>query len=104
MLFKLKIFLSGFFIIIFTNNSIAFETVAKSAIIFDTNSKLVLMQKNADLALPPASMSKLMTLNMVFEALEDGRLRLDDILPVSTHAEKYGGSTMFLTNQDTVSV
>ena len=45
MLFKLKIFLSGFFIIIFTNNSIAFETVAKSAIILDTNSKLVLMQK-----------------------------------------------------------
>ena len=104
MLFKLRTILSGFFIIIFTNNSIAFETVAKSAIIFDTNSKLVLMQKNADLALPPASMSKLMTLNMVFEALEDGRLRLDDTLPVSKHAEKYGGSTMFLTTQDTVTV
>ena len=104
MLFKLRTILSGFFIIIFTNNSIAFETVAKSAIIFDTNSKLVLMQKNADLALPPASMSKLMTLNMVFEALEDGRLRLDDTLPVSKLAEKYGGSTMFLTTQDTVTV
>ena len=104
MLFKLRTILSGFFIIIFTNNSIAFETVAKSAIILDTNSKLILMQKNADLALPPASMSKLMTLNMVFEALEDGRLRLDDTLPVSKHAEKYGGSTMFLTTQDTVTV
>ena len=104
MLFKLKTILSGFFIIIFTNNSIAFETVAKSAIIFDTNSKLVLMEKNADLALPPASMSKLMTLNMVFEALEDGRLRLNDTLPVSKLAEKYGGSTMFLTTQDTVTV
>ena len=104
MLFKLRTILSGFFIIIFTNNSIAFETVAKSAIILDTNSKLILMQKNADLALPPASMSKLMTLNMVFEALEDGRLKLDDRLPVSKHAEKYGGSTMFLTTQDTVTV
>ena len=104
MLFKLRTILSGFFIIIFTNNSVAFETVAKSAIILDTNSKLILMQKNADLALPPASMSKLMTLNMVFEALEDGRLRLDDTLPVSKHAEKYGGSTMFLTTQDTVTV
>ena len=104
MLFKLGTILSGFFIIIFTNNSIALETIAKSAIIFDTNSKLVLMEKNADLALPPASMSKLMTLNMVFEALEDGRLRLDDTLPVSKHAEKYGGSTMFLTTQDTVTV
>ena len=104
MLFKLGTILSGFFIIIFTNNSIAFETIAKSAIIFDTNSKLVLMEKNADLALPPASMSKLMTLNMVFEALEDGRLKLDDTLPVSKLAEKYGGSTMFLTTQDTVTV
>jgi D-alanyl-D-alanine carboxypeptidase (penicillin-binding protein 5/6) len=104
MLFKLGTILSGFFIIIFTNNSIALETIAKSAIIFDTNSKLVLMEKNADLALPPASMSKLMTLNMVFEALEDGRLRLGDTLPVSKHAEKYGGSTMFLTTQDTVTV
>lgn len=104
MLFKLRTILSGFFIIIFTNNSIAFETIAKSAIVFDTNSKLVLMEKNADLALPPASMSKLMTLNMVFEALEDGRLKLDDTLPVSKHAEKYGGSTMFLTTQDTVTV
>ena len=104
MLFKLRTILSGFFIIIFTNNSVAFETVAKSAIILDTNSKLILMQKNADLALPPASMSKLMTLNMVFEALEDGRLRLDDTLPVSKHAEKYGGSTMFLTTQDAVTV
>ena len=104
MLFKLRTILSGFFIIIFTNNSIAFETIAKSAIVFDTNSKLVLMEKNADLALPPASMSKLMTLNMVFEALEDGRLKLDDTLPVSKHAEKYGGSTMFLTTQDAVTV
>ena len=69
MLFKLGTILSGFFIIIFTNNSIAFETVANSAIIFDTNSKLVLMQKNADLALPPASMSKLMTLNMVLNTV-----------------------------------
>ena len=41
---------------------------------------------------------------MVFEALEDGRLRLDDTLPVSKLAEKYGGSTMFLTTQDTVTV
>lgn len=104
MLFKLKILMTGFFLILVSNKSLAFETISKSAIIFDVNSKIFLMEKNADTPLPPASMSKLMTLNMVFEALEDGRLKLDDILPVSKDAYKVGGSTMFLKLQDKVSV
>lgn len=82
----------------------AFETSAKSAIILDLGTDLTLMEKNADMALPPASMSKLMTLNMTFEALEDGRLSLDQRLPVSEHAQSYGGSTMFLNTRDRVSV
>ncbi|GFE65348.1 D-alanyl-D-alanine carboxypeptidase family protein [Litoreibacter roseus] len=82
----------------------AFETAAKSAIVLDVGTDQTLMEKNADMALPPASMSKLMTLNMVFEALEDGRLSLDQILPVSQRAAAYGGSSMFLTDQDRVSV
>ncbi len=49
-------------------------------------------------------MSKLMTLYMTFEALEDGRLTLDTELPVSAHASSYGGSTMFLDPRDRVSV
>ena len=82
----------------------AFETSAKSAIVVDVGTNQTLMEKNADMALPPASMSKLMTLNMVFEALEDGRLSLDQTLPVSQAAQNYGGSTMFLTTQDRVKV
>ncbi|EPX80109.1 D-alanyl-D-alanine carboxypeptidase family protein [Litoreibacter arenae] len=82
----------------------AFETSAKSAIVLDLGTDLTLMEKNADMALPPASMSKLMTLNMTFEALEDGRLTLDQRLPVSEAAQAYGGSTMFLTTRDRVSV
>lgn len=82
----------------------AFETSAKSAVVLDLSTDLTLMEKNADMALPPASMSKLMTLNMVFEALEDGRLSLDQKLPVSQNAQNYGGSTMFLTTRDRVSV
>ncbi|WP_298256829.1 D-alanyl-D-alanine carboxypeptidase family protein [uncultured Litoreibacter sp.] len=82
----------------------AFETSAKSAIVLDLSTDLTLMEKNADMALPPASMSKLMTLNMTFEALEDGRLSLDQLLPVSQHAQDYGGSTMFLNTRDRVSV
>lgn len=82
----------------------AFETSAKSAIVLDLSTGLTLMEKNADMALPPASMSKLMTLNMAFEALQDGRLTLDQRLPVSQHAQNYGGSTMFLNTRDRVSV
>jgi len=78
---------------------IAFETSAKAAYIIDLKTNAVLLSKNPDEPMPPASLSKLMTLNMVFEALEDGRLSLDDKLPVSRHAERYKGSTMFLTTR-----
>jgi D-alanyl-D-alanine carboxypeptidase (penicillin-binding protein 5/6) len=78
---------------------IAFETSAKAAYIIDLKTNAVLLSKNPDEPMPPASLSKLMTLNMVFEALKDGRLSLDDKLPVSRHAEKYKGSTMFLTTR-----
>jgi D-alanyl-D-alanine carboxypeptidase (penicillin-binding protein 5/6) len=82
----------------------AFDTSAKSAVVLDLNTNQTLLEKNADMALPPASMSKLMTLNMAFEALQDGRLTLDQVLPVSRKAASYGGSSMFLTTQDRVSV
>jgi D-alanyl-D-alanine carboxypeptidase (penicillin-binding protein 5/6) len=82
----------------------AFETEANAAYVIDHNTGQVLLDLNADVPLPPASMSKLMTLNMVFEALEDGRLSLDTLLPVSQHAMDYGGSTMFLNTRDRVSV
>lgn len=64
----------------------------------------MLLAKNADQALPPASMSKLMTLYMTFEALGDGRLTINERLPVSQHAMSYGGSTMFLDTTDRVAV
>ncbi|WP_071672376.1 D-alanyl-D-alanine carboxypeptidase family protein [Nioella nitratireducens] len=82
----------------------AFETDATAAYVIDHNTGQVLLDINADVPLPPASMSKLMTLNMVFEALEDGRLTLDTVLPVSQHAMDYGGSTMFLNTRDRVRV
>jgi D-alanyl-D-alanine carboxypeptidase (penicillin-binding protein 5/6) len=84
--------------------AVAFDTTARSAIVLDVGTNQTLMEKNADMALPPASMSKLMTLNMVFEALEEGRLSLDTILPVSAKAASYTGSTMFLNTRDRVSV
>jgi len=82
----------------------AFDTKAGSAIVIDQTTGTVLLAKNADVPLPPASMSKLMTLYMAFEAVRDGRLTLDERLPVSEHAMSFGGSTMFLDTTDRVTV
>ncbi|WP_319825998.1 D-alanyl-D-alanine carboxypeptidase family protein [Thalassovita sp.] len=82
----------------------AFDTRASSAFVIDQTTGTVLLNKNADVPLPPASMSKLMTLYMAFEAIRDGRLTLDERLPVSQHAMNYGGSTMFLDTTDRVRV
>ena len=79
---------------------LAFETRADSAWVFDVGTHAVLMEKNADVALPPASMSKLMTVNMLFEALQDGRVTMDTTFGVSARAHAMGGSTMFLSEQD----
>ena len=84
--------------------AVAFETPAKAAFVIDQTTGTILLSKNADTSLPPASMSKLMTLYLAFEALRDGRLRLDEKLPVSKHAMDYGGSTMFLNTTDRVRV
>ena len=88
----------------FTNTSFAFDTQAKAAYVIDQETGTVLLAKKENVALPPASMSKLMTLFIAFEALRDGRLNWDEKLPVSEHAMSYGGSTMFLDTTDRVTV
>lgn len=82
----------------------AFETRAKAAFVLDHTTGTVLLSKDADVPLPPASMSKLMTVYMAFEAVRDGRLKLDEELRVSEHAMSYGGSTLFLQAGERVSV
>lgn len=77
-----------------------FETRAKSAFVLDFTTGTVLLEKNADQPLPPASMSKLMTLYMLFEALRDGRVSLDTRFGVSERSMAMGGSTMFLNTRD----
>ena len=78
----------------------AFETRATAAWVYDMSTHTVLLDKNADQALPPASMSKLMTLNMLFEAIRDGRVTMETTFSVSTRAREMGGSTMFLNELD----
>ncbi len=79
----------------------ALESPASHVYLMDTTTGAVLMDKKGDELMAPASMSKLMTMYMVFERLQDGRLSLDDKFYVSENAwrkggAKTGGSTMFL--------
>ena len=87
-----------------TASAQTFDTRATAAFVLDQSTGTVLLDKNADTPLPPASMSKLMTVYMAFEAVAEGILDIDERLPVSTHAASFGGSTMFLDTTDRVTV
>ncbi len=80
------------------------ETPAKHAFLIDLETNTVLLDKASDVPMPPASMSKLMTVYMVFESLKAGRLSLDDKFLVSTKAWRKGGSKMFVMVNTRVSV
>ena len=71
----------------------ALETKAPHAILIDARTGRVLFEKDADIAVPPASMSKLMTMIMVFEGLKAGKLSLDQTFTVSEDAWRRGGAT-----------
>lgn len=73
-----------------------FSTEATYAYVVDVNTGEVLLNKNADEPMHPASMTKLMTAYMVFDALRRGALTLDTMLPVSEKAWRMGGSRMFV--------
>ncbi len=79
-----------------TNAAPALDTPAKQAILIDDVTGTVLFEKNADDLMPPSSMSKIMTVYMVFERLGEGSLKLEDTLPVSEKAWRKGGSKMFV--------
>ncbi|MBX6324213.1 MAG: D-alanyl-D-alanine carboxypeptidase [Rhodospirillaceae bacterium] len=82
----------------------AMETAARHAIIVDFDTGAVLLQKDADVPTEPASMSKLMTVYVVFQELRAGRLHMDDMLPVSEKAWRTGGSKTFVEVGKKVSV
>ena len=93
------------FVLIFAPaNAAPIETAAGHAILIDYDTGTVMLEKAADEAIAPASMSKLMTLYMVFDKLKHGELRLDDTLPVSEKAWRMQGSKMFVHVGDRVRV
>lgn len=87
----------------------AYETTAHNAILMDYDTGEYLLVKNITEAVPPASMSKLMTVYILMSKIKDGSIKLDDTFSVSENAWRKGGaatggSTMFLSIGDNVSV
>lgn len=82
----------------------AYETTAKYAYMIDAKTGTVLFDKNGTETMFPASMTKMMTIYLVFERLKDGRLTLDSGLPVSEEAWRTGGSKSFMMVGDKVRV
>lgn len=80
------------------------DTAARQAIMVDFDTGAVLLEKAPDERMPPSSMSKLMTMYVVFDLLKAGRLRLDQMMPVSERAWRMGGSKMFVQVGTQVSV
>jgi serine-type D-Ala-D-Ala carboxypeptidase (penicillin-binding protein 5/6) len=72
------------------------ETSAEHALLMDAATGQILWQKDGLLPMPPASMSKLMTLELLFQRLKDGRVKLTDSFPVSERAWRTQGSKMFV--------
>ena len=69
---------------------------AKSAIIMEPTTGKVIFEKNSNERLEPASMTKIMTLLLTFEAIDNGKISLDDMVTISKRAADMGGSQMFL--------
>jgi len=101
----LRAFAAGLLtIVLLAGPARAIETDAKQAFIVDYDTGTVLLEKNADEQMHPSSMSKLMTLYVLFDHLKSGSIKLDDELPVSDKAWKMGGSKMFVPNGGKVKV
>lgn len=73
-----------------------FDVEVNSAILIEAETGQMIYGKNVDKKVPPASITKIMTLLLAMEKVEQGDLQLDDEIPVSRHAESMGGSQIFL--------
>ena len=85
-----------------TKDNVPFEVDAKSAILMESATGTVLYSKNADEPLPPASVTKVMTLLLVMEAIDSGTVGIDEEISVSEYAASMGGSQVYLEPGETM--
>ena len=96
MLRRLFLLLLSAFLALSLPAQAAIETSAEHGLIMDARTGQVLWQKDGMTPMPPASMSKLMTIELLFSRLKDGRVKLTDTFPVSERAWRTQGSKMFV--------
>lgn len=101
-LFTLTLLLSIFAFPTFAENSFTID--ALSGILMEASTGKVLFEQDADKALPPASVTKIMTLLLVMEAVDGGSVSLDDIVTASAHASSMGGSQIYLKEGEQMTV
>lgn len=77
---------------------------ARSAILLDAETGTIIYEKNSHDKLPPASITKIMTMLLTMEAIDDGRLKMTDMVRTSDHAASMGGSQIFLEPGEEMSV
>ena len=88
--------------VVYAENTV--ETNARSTMLIEASTGEVLYEENADEQLPIASVTKIMTMLLIAEAVDSGKITLDDMVSVSENAMSYGGSTMFLEAGEQLSV
>ena len=98
------LFFSFLVLLTFSKYSLSMDTVAKQAIMIDPDTGQIILEKNADELMKPASMAKLMTIYIAFEKIKNKSISLDDKFIVSEKAWKKRGSRTFLEPGQTVSV
>ena len=86
------------------NDGYTLESDAKSLILIEANTGTVLYEKDADMPLPPASVTKVMTMLLVMEAIDSGKISLNDLVSVSEYAANMGGSQVYLEAGEQMSV
>ena len=106
----MKRFVVLFFVVCLTVGVLPFtgaaapEVPAKSAFLMDVATGTVLYEANADAPLPPASVTKVMTMLLIMEAIDDGRIRWEDPVTASEQAAAKGGSQIYLKEGEVLSV
>lgn len=85
-------------------SSAGLEIAAKSALLMDVHTGKVLYEKNPHDAMPPASITKIMTMLLVMEDLEAGTLHMEDMVTASAHAASMGGTQIWLAENEQMSV
>lgn len=91
-------------VVVFAEGNTDLGLNAKSAILMEEATGNILYESNPDERLPIASVTKVMTMLLIMEAVDSGKISLDDIVTVSENAMSYGGSTMFLETGEQLTV